>query len=79
MIYRRPGFLAVVYDLAPLPPLSPIPTYARPATHRKTEKEKHLLTGERKVGGGEETKYTTARKPGPLKIIQYSLDSSDYF
>jgi hypothetical protein len=48
-------------------------------THRKTEKERQLADGR---GGeevvGEEPNHTTAaRKPGPLKIIHYSLVDRD--
>ncbi len=39
----------------------------------KTEKERYLADG-RGGGGGEGAK--SARKPGPLKIIQYSLDKT---
>ncbi len=54
MIYRGPGFLAVVWYGSPPLPLSPsCPSEARPATTRKTEKEEKLLTGEGK-GVGEE-------------------------
>ncbi len=45
-------------------------------THRKTEKERQVVD-ERGGGGGggvgEELNHATARKPGPLYIIQYSL------
>ncbi len=50
---------------------SPKYDLARPATHRKTEKEGQLADGR----GGEEPNYTTVSKPGPLYIIQYSLGS----
>jgi hypothetical protein len=46
---------------------------ARPATHRKTEKDTDILLmgdGGRK-GVGEEPKHTTARKHGPLNIINF--------
>ncbi len=45
----------------------------RPATHRKTEKERQLAHGRGGKGVGEEPNHSTARKPGPLQIIQYSL------
>jgi hypothetical protein len=51
MIYRRPGFLAVVILLLPHPlPLSP--QYDGPATHRKTEKERQLADGREGKRGG---------------------------
>jgi hypothetical protein len=74
MIFRGSGFLLRSYDLAPPPPLPP-PLFrqlARPATHRKTEKERQLVGRRRDRGVGEEPNLTTARKPGPLEIIQYS-------
>ncbi len=45
MIYREPGFLAVIW-IGSSPNLSP-PTVSksRPATHRKTEKERQLADG----------------------------------
>jgi hypothetical protein len=54
------------YDLAPPQPPSLCLSRqeARPATHRKTEKERQLP--DRRVGEGvrEEPNHTTARKPG---------------
>jgi hypothetical protein len=41
----------------------------RPATHRKSEKERQLADRRMGEGVGEEQKHTTARKPGPLLII----------
>ncbi len=72
MLYRRPGFPAVVwFGSLPIPP----PISVRNLVRRNTERLRNwdnLLTGE--VGrGGEEPNHTTLRKPGPLKIIQYSL------
>jgi hypothetical protein len=43
---------------------------AQAATYRKTEKERQLAD---RKGGGEEPNHTTAGKPGPPEIIQYSL------
>jgi hypothetical protein len=51
---------STLYDLARRPPPYLSCQYARPATHRKSEKRDNLPTG----GGG--PNYTTARKPGPL-------------
>ncbi len=39
-------------------------------TYKKTEKERQFTDGR---GGDKEPNHTTARKPGPLLIIQYSL------
>jgi hypothetical protein len=50
--------------------LPPPPQEARPATYSKTEKERQQ---ERQRKGGGELIHTMACKPGPLKIIQYSL------
>jgi hypothetical protein len=55
------------YDLAPHP-TPPLPSVTRPATHRKTEKERHLLTRE----GGEGWGTYDSEKPSPLYLIQYS-------
>ncbi len=52
MIYRRPGFLFVVWFGYSMHP-NPLPVFRqqpRPATHRKTEKERQLADGS--VGGG---------------------------
>ncbi len=52
MIYRGPGFLAVVWSgSSPIPLLSPLSRpKARPATYRKAEKERQLA--DERVGGG---------------------------
>ncbi len=47
-------------------------TQARPEIHLKTEKEIQLAYG-RGGGVGEEPNHKSARKLGPLYIIQYSL------
>jgi hypothetical protein len=68
MIYRGPGFLAVGSSPAPSPLLS-----RQYLDRRRTERLRttdNLLTG---AGVGEEPNHTTARKLGPLYIIQYSL------
>ncbi len=72
--YGGPGFLPS-YDLTP-PPLFRF--WTRPATHRKTEKERQPLTGEFGEGVREELTHTTARKPGPLWIIPFSLSVFKY-
>jgi hypothetical protein len=51
MMYRRPGFIAVVgFGSSPTPsPSHESRQKARPATHRKNEKERHFAAGK---GGG---------------------------
>jgi hypothetical protein len=63
------------YDLAPRPPLPPSLSHqqAGPATHRTSEKERQVADGGGGKGVSEESNHTTARKPFPLLIIQYSL------
>jgi hypothetical protein len=62
------------YHLAPRPSPTPLSRQsARPETQRKTEKERQLADGRRGEGVGEEPNHTTARKPGSLGIIEYSL------
>jgi hypothetical protein len=68
IVYRGPGFLVVVRLWLHAHPITLSRQQARPAAHRKTEKERRLADGR---GGG--ANQMTARKPGPLKIIQYSL------
>jgi hypothetical protein len=58
MIYRGPGFLAVVCVG------SPPPESSTGGPTEKLRKRYNLLTGE--GGGEEEPKHMTARKPGPL-------------
>ncbi len=60
------------YVIALPPPLRPLP-------HSRKYKLDRRHTGklmEEGKGVGQEPKHTTARKPGPLYIIQYSLDCS---
>jgi len=68
MIYRRPIFLVVVtFGPFTIPsPVSKLPLFLSLPVCRRSS----LLTGE---GVGEEPNHANARKPGPLKIIQYSL------
>ncbi len=68
MIYREPIFLAVVTfgPFTILSPVSKLPLFLSLPVCRRSS----LLTWERV---GEEPKHATARKPGPLKVIQYSL------
>ncbi len=68
MVYWGLCFLERIWLLSTTP--FPATLSPRPATHRKPEKESQLLTGE---GVAEEPNHTTARKYGPLEIIQYSL------
>ncbi len=62
MIYRGSGFLAF--------------SLPRKLDRRHTgrlRKERQLADGRSGKGVGEEPKHTTARKPGPLLIIQYPM------
>jgi hypothetical protein len=84
MFSRGPGLVAVEWLAPRLPPFLHR-QLAGWETHRKTEKERQLAEGMRgcwPVGVGEEPNYTTAKKPDPLQIIQYSLSygcaSSDF-
>jgi hypothetical protein len=63
--------LSPSYDLAPPPP-PPTSPVSQLDPQRKTKKERQLADG---IGGrvGEEPNNMTARKPGHLKIVQYSL------
>ena len=73
MIYREPGFLAVVWfssSPTPSPPL--VSKLDRRHTERLRNK-RQLFDRRGGKGVGEEPNNTTARKPGPLGIIQYSL------
>jgi hypothetical protein len=64
MIYKGPGFLAVVYDLAPSPPpLSPLPSASCLFFLLRSPVE---LTDWNGGGGGRVSNHTTVRKPGPL-------------
>ncbi len=68
----EPGFLIVVRfgsSLTPSP-ISQLYLFLCLPVYRRSS----LLTGGRdRRGFGEEPSYTTARKPGPLQIVQYSL------
>jgi hypothetical protein len=58
-------------------PTLPSPSYVSKLDQRQTgrpRKRENLLTGEGEEGVGEKLNHTTARMPGPLKIIQYSLN-----
>jgi hypothetical protein len=67
MIYRGPGFLAVV---CLTPPFDSSPTHTHPfpvdRRHRKIKKERQLSDGREGKEVGEEPNHTTARKPGHL-------------
>ncbi len=72
-MYRGPGLLAVVwFGSSPSPPPSPVSKLDRRHTGRLRKKD-NLLTEEGGGGAGEGPNHTTAWKPGPLEIIQYSL------
>ncbi len=71
IIYRGPGFLAVVWYGSfptPIPPLSR--QKARPGRLRKRD---YSILADRWEGEGVGEEPNQARKPGPLQIIQYSL------
>jgi hypothetical protein len=75
MIYREPGFLGVLLygPYTPPPPaLSPVSKLDRRHTGRPRKRD-NFLTGE---GMGDEPNHSTTIKPGPLQIIQYSLQHS---
>ncbi len=55
------------YDLASRPISPPLPSVSRPATHRKTDKDRQVADGRGRHGVGEEPNHSTARrKPVPL-------------
>jgi hypothetical protein len=58
------AFAFVRFGYSPTP--SPTLPIARPATHRKTEKERQVADGRGGKRVGEEPNHATARKPGPL-------------
>ncbi len=72
MIYRGTGFLAVAVGWYGSSPIQ-----ARPETHSRNEKERQLADERKGKGVDVEPNYSTARKHGPLYIIQYSLLRSD--
>ncbi len=73
MIYRKPGFLPL-YELTPCP-CNPSPHLPLACCLFFLVFRTNVLTGEGERGS-EEPNHTTARKPGPLLIIQYSLLSA---
>jgi hypothetical protein len=76
MIYRGPGFLAVMIGLlAHRPPPGSI---ARPATHRKADKERQVLTGEEEEGEGVEPKLTSHDRKEAWPSVNHSI-LSDIF
>ncbi len=66
MLYRGPGFLAVVWFwlLNPLPPS--LPSVSSTADTEEDWERETICWLERGEGVEEEPNYTTARKPGPL-------------
>jgi hypothetical protein len=68
--YRGPGFLAAVLfgSNCPTPNCLSFLAFLCVASRAYSE-----VVREEGKGVGEEPNHTTARKPGPLKIIQYSL------
>ncbi len=76
MINRGPGFLAVVIWPFSRPLLTPSPSRQQVVSLSQSScVSSDELTDGRGGGGvsGEEPNHTTARKSGPLYIIQYSL------
>ncbi len=65
MIYRGPGFLAVVWFFSTFPT-------SHVVSHSQSCVSPVELTDGR-GGGGEEPNNTTPKKPGPLQTIQYFL------
>ncbi len=64
------------YDLAPHPPHFPHPLPSVCSTGHTQEdrkRERQVTHGRRGERVGEEPNHMTARKPGPLQMIQYSL------
>jgi hypothetical protein len=70
MIYRGPGFLTVIWFRS-----SPIPS---PPSVSSTGQAHTRKTGEGVEGLGEDPYHATARNPGPLQIVQYSLNTGLY-
>jgi hypothetical protein len=79
MIYRGPGFLAVIGFGSSPSPSSPLSRQqGRPATHRKTEKERQLADWRGRVAGvGGATLYTTARKPALQRNFDLYIPEKD--
>jgi hypothetical protein len=73
MIYRVPGFLAVVYSSPPPPPPLPSASCLSFSVFLCTAGRAELTDRRGERGAGEEPNHTTARKPGPLCIVRYSL------
>jgi hypothetical protein len=63
MIYRGPGFLAIVlFGYSPAhPPASSVSKQALPATHRKTEKQRQLADVRGGGGGGRAKSYDSEK------------------
>jgi hypothetical protein len=74
MMYRGPGFLAV-YDSAPRPHPPPSCQQVVSLSQSSCVSPVELNNGGEEGKGrvDEEPNHTTAKKPGPLLIIQYSL------
>ncbi len=60
------------YNLAPTPPPPPVPSVSDRRHKGRLRKRNNLLRGTGE-GVGEESNHTTAKKPGPVKMIQYFL------
>jgi hypothetical protein len=73
-IYRGPGFLAVVWSGS-----SPHPLPLLPSSFSVLLRVVGWAYWKERGKEGVGESNTTARKPGPLEIIQYSLDQPDIF
>ncbi len=66
------------YDLALLPPPPPISCQLTlPATHRKTEKERHLADGSGGCGRGKEPKQERLVLFTTLKVLSSEMDPAE--
>jgi hypothetical protein len=72
MIYRGPVFLAVVWFASTPTPYPPIPTSDILYMQEDWERETTFCREEGDKGLGEKPNHTTARKLGPLSIIQFN-------
>ncbi len=74
-IYRRPGFLAVVWCGSTPTPCPPLPSVSSISNTQEDWERVATCWWERGKGVGVEPNHTTTKKPGPLYISQYSLYS----